>query len=165
MRFYYSITVKQYVLRFLCFFPLQDSLWSFRWLLRRFRFFAVFGLRTNEDQFLVKRLPESSLDKRSLSKESYSAFFGNPLIYHSSKERSTNGFKSYCKKRSKKVFLLPQSWKMSSESILTCTRPFFNVFCQTRKEMEGENQVTTNFGTKILTCHSSVLLKRGHKKL
>ena len=48
---------------------------------------------------------------------------------------------------------------MSSESILTCTRPFFNVFCQTRKEMEGENQVTTNFGTKILTCHSSVLLK------
>ena len=25
--------------------------------------------------------------------------------------------------------------------------------------MEGENQVTTNFGTKILTFHSSVLLK------
>ena len=63
--------------------------------------FAVFG-RTNEDQFLVKRLPESldsTADKRI--EESYSAFFGNPLIYHSSKERSTNGFKS-CAKEAKK---------------------------------------------------------------
>ena len=48
--------------------------------------FAVFG-RTNEDQFLVKRLPESldsTADKRI--EESYSAFFGNPLIYHNCKK-------------------------------------------------------------------------------
>ena len=83
---------------------LFGTLWSFRWLLlRRFRLFAVFvvGLFGQMKTSFSSRgfLRVAWIDKRR--KESYSAFFGNPLIYHSSKERSTNGFKS-CAKEAKK---------------------------------------------------------------
>ena len=129
------MSASRFLLRYLVLLLAVSALWSFRQQ-------RSLGFRTNEDQFLVKRLPESldsTADKRI--EESYSAFFGNPLIYHNCKKGQQMDSKLFW---GQKAFFYT-SWKMWKGHIWHVTRPFFNVFCQTDGGLK--NQVTSYLGT------------------